>query len=666
MSWPEWYEKAAEMVKSVYESLSSSQKKALNYHILKLAARYILLLLVLGGSMLEAEISEARSYVLVKEELPLIICSEIEVSFSSKSEEHSSWRHINNSTDSLDVLRYYREGPFKLRFTLENRGADTAKVSFKTISTYSSVQLRFNESVFELSNSRYDRYISDTYYPAVHLSLPPGVSEFILHCAPAVDYKAYLWQIVIDHPEGVFDDKFSVYENQEGFIYFLVAFVGLVAFQVFYMIIQYYYHRRREYVEYILYLSGIFLYFSIRLEQVVHIDILTGNIREARPYLNDIMMFIPYLFYLRFARAFIGLRTKYPRMDRRVRYFEYFIGLIVLVIAVFAFTGRSVFSPQVMLSIGIVLFVYSVYLITYFFKQRDRLIDFLLLGSLCAATGYFLANVFTVIMNLTGISMIPPLILSMTGISFEIFFFNTGLGYKAKFEQEEKLEAQTELILQLKRNERINNKLQGIRDSIASDLHDDLGSTLGSIGLYSELAEQKVDGSPAEAKGIIRKITENSRKMLEAMNDIIWSMHSKRNGDQDLYQRMRSFTSERVIPAGIEMKYLIDESAGDIVFSMDAKRNILLFFKEAINNAVKYSGSKLITCRITVRDDRFEMEVADLGRGFIHGTVTGEGNGMRTMQERIENLNGSLTIDSDPGKGTSIKASVAVHQITAA
>ena len=87
---------------------------------------------------------------------------------------------------------------------------------------------------------------------------------------------------------------------------------------------------------------------------------------------------------------------------------------------------------------------------------------------------------------------------------------------------------------------------------------------------------------------------------------------------------------------------------------MDMSRNLIMIFKEALNNALKYSHAHNITLEATMaRKDVLNLLLKDDGSGFDVKGIK-KGNGINNMHLRATRLNGRLYVDSNPGKGTII------------
>jgi two-component system, NarL family, sensor histidine kinase UhpB len=190
-------------------------------------------------------------------------------------------------------------------------------------------------------------------------------------------------------------------------------------------------------------------------------------------------------------------------------------------------------------------------------------------------------------------------------------------------------------------------QLQNMRNSIADDLHDDIGSTLSSISILSELAKQK---SP-EAKSLLDSIGENTLSIQENMSDIVWTITSKNDHFGNVLHRMNQFASEIFDAKNIELDFASDAALSTSRLTMKQRKNFYLFFKEVINNAAKYSDAKKVSVTISKKEQDVEMNISDDGRGF-DTTKIYNGNGMSTLKKRGEELNGCFKIQSHLNEGT--------------
>jgi signal transduction histidine kinase len=199
------------------------------------------------------------------------------------------------------------------------------------------------------------------------------------------------------------------------------------------------------------------------------------------------------------------------------------------------------------------------------------------------------------------------------------------------------------------RNRRIK-QLQNIRNSIADDLHDDIGSTLSSISIMNELAKAK---SP-QAIPLLTSIGEYTEAIQDNMSDIVWTVNPANDHFKSLSDRMNLFATEILDAKNIQFEFISDPSLNSSKLTMKQRKSLYLFFKETINNSAKHSGATRIVVNIQKKDQGIEINIHDNGNGF-DTTAIYNGNGMSSLKRRAEDLSAAYSIDSQANKGTRIQ-----------
>ena len=193
-------------------------------------------------------------------------------------------------------------------------------------------------------------------------------------------------------------------------------------------------------------------------------------------------------------------------------------------------------------------------------------------------------------------------------------------------------------------------RLNDIRNKIAGDLHDDIGSTLNSISVYSEVA-RKNDANHDEA---LEMIGDASRKVIDAMSDIVWTINAENDSFAKIIFRMKSLAFNLFRAKQIEFTFHADEILSEKKLSLEERRNFYLIFKEAINNLVKYSNATHAEIRLTNENNLIRLHILDDGAGF-DTSQENQGNGLKNMRRRADEMKAELKIESQPGKGTQIE-----------
>ena len=194
-------------------------------------------------------------------------------------------------------------------------------------------------------------------------------------------------------------------------------------------------------------------------------------------------------------------------------------------------------------------------------------------------------------------------------------------------------------------------KLERLRHRISTDLHDDIGSTLSSISILSDIASKEKDH--LQSGNMLQEIKHNSVSLMEKMDDIVWSINPGNDSIEDLMLRIKRFASKLLDAKEIDYSIIIDESISKAKLAMETRQHIYLIMKEAINNLVKYSDCTRACIRVKFDHNYLNIEISDNGKGF-HQQKIKFGNGIISMKKRAEAINGQINIDTEVNKGTTI------------
>jgi signal transduction histidine kinase len=191
-------------------------------------------------------------------------------------------------------------------------------------------------------------------------------------------------------------------------------------------------------------------------------------------------------------------------------------------------------------------------------------------------------------------------------------------------------------------------ELERVRTRIATDLHDDIGANLTRISLLSEVASQQQNGGNGT---MLRSIAEIARESVASMNDIVWAVSPEHDSLSDLMSRMRRHAEEVFASRAISLEFDAPSPDDDLKLSVGVRRDLLLIFKEAVNNAARHSSCSRVNIVFRLEDDGLVLTVADDGKGFETDDEF-DGQGLRSIRRRAERLGGRISIRSMPGKGT--------------
>lgn len=209
----------------------------------------------------------------------------------------------------------------------------------------------------------------------------------------------------------------------------------------------------------------------------------------------------------------------------------------------------------------------------------------------------------------------------------------------------------------LKKKLEQQEKLIEVRSHIARDLHDEIGSTLTSIKILSDVSKLNLHKDLPKTNQFLEKISNQSAQMQQGMSDIIWTIQPDNDRLENLLVRMREYAAHTLEPLNTEVIFDIDETAQSEVLTMQQRRDFFLIFKEAINNAAKYAQATTVKVILRKLNKQLNLIIIDDGKGFDPAAQRSS-NGLKNMKSRAEKLAGKFSVTSSPNNGTRISLEI--------
>lgn len=211
-------------------------------------------------------------------------------------------------------------------------------------------------------------------------------------------------------------------------------------------------------------------------------------------------------------------------------------------------------------------------------------------------------------------------------------------------------------------------ELERVRTRIATDLHDDIGSSLSRMAILSEVAKRRMESAEKESVLVLNEIAESARAVTASMSDIVWAIDPRRDDLSSVVFRVRQFASDLLVAKGIAWSLLAPPEFDKVKLNPQQRRHIFLIFKEAINNAARHADCHSVSLSLSIVQTRIIAEIGDDGCGFAidsphqQPSNGGGGHGLENIRIRAAQLGGSLIIDSAPGRGTSVRVDVPIKR----
>ena len=198
------------------------------------------------------------------------------------------------------------------------------------------------------------------------------------------------------------------------------------------------------------------------------------------------------------------------------------------------------------------------------------------------------------------------------------------------------------------------------RARIARELHDDIGQRLALMAVELEQLRETPPNSPAKITSLMDELWKRTYEMATDVQYLSHELHSSKLEYLGMAVAMRGFCKEFSEQQNVE----IDFKTHDLPSPLSPEISLCVFrvLQEALHNSAKHSGVRRFEVKSWGTSGEVHLTVSDSGSGFdSQAAREGRGLGLVSMQERVKLLNGTLSIESEPNRGTIIHARVPVR-----
>ncbi|GIW06446.1 MAG: hypothetical protein KatS3mg060_1251 [Dehalococcoidia bacterium] len=212
-------------------------------------------------------------------------------------------------------------------------------------------------------------------------------------------------------------------------------------------------------------------------------------------------------------------------------------------------------------------------------------------------------------------------------------------------------------------NARLHQQVQRLaayeeRNRIARELHDGTIQSIYGVNLVLEDAQLLLAENPAAASARIDEAIDSLNEVIVEIRGYIHNLRSQLEPGS-LTEMIADLVAAHRRATGVDIQF---SAEGQLAFDPEATWQVLQFVREALSNIARHAAANRVTIRLISRDDDVTIEIEDNGRGFDPAAPNRLGNGLRNMRERVASLGGDLQIDSAPGVGTRLVATIPASQ----
>lgn len=190
-------------------------------------------------------------------------------------------------------------------------------------------------------------------------------------------------------------------------------------------------------------------------------------------------------------------------------------------------------------------------------------------------------------------------------------------------------------------------QLLAVRERIAGDLHDEVGSNLGSIQMFADLAEGRA--GPSEE---LKRIQRIAAETVSAVRDIVWLLRPGGDHRIGTVEHLRETTS--IMVDSLAWEFHANEASWIVELSDESNRNLFLFFREALHNILRHASAATVDIGVETSDHELTLEIRDDGAGITPEKLARLAT-LRALRQRADALGARLDVKSTPGEGTSLK-----------
>lgn len=196
--------------------------------------------------------------------------------------------------------------------------------------------------------------------------------------------------------------------------------------------------------------------------------------------------------------------------------------------------------------------------------------------------------------------------------------------------------------------------IENLRVQIAADLHDDVGSRLTKVAMVTEHVDAETPADDRN-KPLIRNIAGTTREIIQAMDEIVWTINPKNDTLEHLANYIFQYAQDFFQNSSVRCRMDLPAHLPELTLSTQERHNLFMAVKEALTNVLKHSRATEVRISLVSAGGKLTITIADNGCGFATEPVPDSGNGLANMRQRLERIGGRLSLESRPGGGTEIR-----------
>lgn len=381
---------------------------------------------------------------------------------------------------------------------------------------------------------------------------------------------------------------------------FLFAFEAILAFQLVYIIFQYFFIRRQEYVWYAAYITGIIVYTALMYEQI-----------PLRHQLDKVLPILSYVFYYRFASSFLELAIIAPSIRKWIGRLEKALLLYILTDLIWKIAGQDSAAGEIVFQlVAGFLFLSTTILIISFLKTKPAYAIYIVTGAIIISLGSF-GTMILIIMQQNGIDFnFDPLLINNASVTVELIVFTSGLAHKSRRIEMEKSILSNQYARELENNLKLDTELNLIKQKIAEEIHLELGEGISNISVYASLAEKHAGEENIRLRNNLVKIRKLAIEIHSTLQDLSWTLNFRNTEEIFLIEKFRQIEREELLPVNARLDISSNKDNANRKLPVSFCRVAINAIRKAINIVIQEQSD---TLEIILNNDGLLLNIINPG-----------------------------------------------------
>ena len=203
---------------------------------------------------------------------------------------------------------------------------------------------------------------------------------------------------------------------------------------------------------------------------------------------------------------------------------------------------------------------------------------------------------------------------------------------------------------------KLTREIEEVRKKVAQDFHDEMGNHLASISVLSQIIQKKLGTQENNVGSLLTKIDTASKNLFYGTRDFIWAIDPRNDDLREVYFNLKDFGEELFENTGVTFLASFKPCEEQDTWKIPSgwSRQMVLLFKEALTNALKYAQADTVRLTFEVCDTTFRATLADNGVGFDLDRENAIYRGINNMKERAHKIRANFALDTELHQGTCV------------